>query len=85
MMRPLVLRLTWCPSSSHRRAGGTLDRRPWGPLILRLFHQLPLDPDNTIIVDVEATRARLLGDSAYGSADMLGWLVGTKSNVKLLV
>ena len=49
-----------------------------------------IDVDNAIIVDVEATTAirqeravqrfnlypsRLLGDSAYGSAEMLGWLV----------
>ena len=41
-----------------------------------------IDVDNAIIVDVEATTARfdlyparLMGDSAYGSAEMLGWLV----------
>ena len=63
-------------------------------------NEIPIDVDNGVIVDVEATTAirqaevlaakriiersidrfdlypaRLLGDSAYGSAEMLGWLV----------
>src|ERR1700731_2590421 len=61
-MRPSALRPMSCPSSSHRpiRQAEVLAAKR---MIERSIDRFDLYP------------ARLLGDSAYGSAEMLGWLV----------
>jgi predicted metalloprotease len=64
-----------------------------GPAFFAYANNYLVDTDNAIIVDVEATRTmiarvtdrfdlkpkRLAGDSAYGAAPMLAWLVKDKA------
>ena len=44
-------------SSSRRRPGGALDRRPWRTGLLRLSDNYLIDLDHGIIVDVEPSTA----------------------------
>src|SRR6202163_3620248 len=76
-MRPSALRPMSCPSSSHRRI-----RQRDGPEPMADKHAIRqaevLAAKRMIersINRFDLYPARLLGDSAYGSAEMLGWLV----------